>query len=171
MDSFVVPIGSTYTILARQGYAAQSRRQGGVRHSISPKKESFDMTDGFVPRPSRQRGNSEGNFPLPIDMPASNNCITLDGDTATNSPTSYTSSSLTSIMFPGSASSLSLSSSSTPCSPTSKHFLHERFSSQICPHAIKEDDDDGMIIHNGVKRMSLSEQKIMLQGRPRIVNI
>ncbi|KAJ1829452.1 hypothetical protein LPJ56_000312 [Coemansia sp. RSA 2599] len=167
MDSFVVPVGSTYSILARQGYAAQSRRQGGMRHSISPRAESFDVHDDFIPRPSRQRGVPDAH-PLPIDMPASGCRLTLSGDTATNSLASYTSSSLMS-MSPGSPSA-SLSSS-TPCSPFSRHFLHERFSSEICPHAIKEDDDEGMIIHNGVKRMSLSEQKIMLQGRPRIVNI
>ncbi|KAJ2223626.1 hypothetical protein H4R99_001879 [Coemansia sp. RSA 1722] len=163
MDSFVVPVGSTYSILARQGYAAQSRRQGGMRHSISPKSETFDIEDRFVPRPSRQRGAPEG-LAMPIDMPASSNRMTLSGDTVTNSPASYASSSLASV-FPSSA------SSSTPCSPLSRHFLHERFSSEICSHAIKEDDDDGTIIHNGVKRMSLSEQKFMLQGRPRIVNI
>ncbi|KAJ1724159.1 hypothetical protein LPJ53_001556 [Coemansia erecta] len=164
MDSFVVPIESTYLILARQGYAAQSRRQGGSRHSISPTAESFDIpgvdsnASDMSQSLGRRRTSPDNSRPLPIDMPSAGGNGESNRDSTMSS--SYASSTVVS------------ASPSTPCSPASRHFLHERYLPQLMSLAIEEeDDDDGVVIHNGLKRMSLSEQGILLQGRPRMVNI
>ncbi|KAJ1837084.1 hypothetical protein LPJ73_007512 [Coemansia sp. RSA 2703] len=164
MDSFVVPIESTYFILARQGYAAQSRRQSGSRNSISPSGRSFEnpgdeSNTSDMPRSLRQRRTfPENSRPLPIDMPSTGRNVQNNMDSTMSS--SYASSTAAS------------ESPSTPCSPNSRHFLHERYLPQLMSLAIEEEDgDDGVVIHNGLKRMSLSEQGILLQGRPRIVNM
>ncbi|KAJ2724882.1 hypothetical protein GGI07_001631 [Coemansia sp. Benny D115] len=143
MDSFVVPVETTYMMLARQGYAAQSRRQGGIRHSVSPTSESFNMP-------------SSSSAAHPIDMPSQNPRSTIELGRPSTSMSSYTSSSV------GSASPTS------SYSPLSRNFLNERYSSPMwpLPMPIDEDDEDGVVIHSGIKRMSLNEQ-----SRPRLVKL
>ncbi|KAJ2785778.1 hypothetical protein H4R18_000324 [Coemansia javaensis] len=72
----------------------------------------------------------------------------------------------THFVLPGSARTLS------SCPPSARNPLHEQLSSLLKSGAIEEEDGDGgVVIHNGLKRLSLPESGIVMHGRPRIVNV
>ncbi|KAJ2479864.1 hypothetical protein EV174_003898, partial [Coemansia sp. RSA 2320] len=164
----------TISLLARQGYAAQSRRQkvslrtacyhGGA--SLLVKDNAHFSAKELLNSLSYNIGNNcaEGwrlaakDRVKPIDMLISNDPTSLRAHSADTSPSSYTS-------------SFDLADPGTPSSPLSRSLLHERFSAQLqCVTIEEEDGDDGVVIHNGLKRLSMSEAGLLLQGRPRIVN-
>ncbi|KAJ2460179.1 hypothetical protein GGF42_001005 [Coemansia sp. RSA 2424] len=170
MEHFDFPIGDTYSILARQGYAAQSRRKTSSRRMAHPL--NVDATkDGETCTSSGNcvcflRGSCGGRSRVtergcvaPIDMSFCGEQHAMLIDSAYASPSSYASSSDT-------------STPATPSSPQFRSMLHERYSTQLQSMAIQEEDGEGgTVFHNGLKRLSMSEAKLVLLGRPRIVNM
>ncbi|KAJ2826144.1 hypothetical protein GGI24_002978 [Coemansia furcata] len=170
MEHFNFPVDDTYSLLARQGYAAQSRRRATSRRMAHPfdadlaKDSEMRVSLGRLSYSmdnigcgSHMKLAAEGCV-APIDMLlCGENPLNQDG--AYVSPASYTSS----------------SDASTPASPSSpmlRSMLHERYSTQLQSMAIKEEDGEGgIVIHNGLKRLSMSEAKLVFLGRPRIVNM
>ncbi|KAI9501888.1 hypothetical protein GGI25_000230 [Coemansia spiralis] len=162
MDSVSIPSENTYMLLARQGYAAQSRRRSVNRSVRSPD----DMPFGRANRDSQQTLLSmEDDSFGSIDMLPS----------SAKSTTTFGSSSCSPLFIPSpsdsqSAKSISSSPSFSPHSPHS--LLHDRLSAQIKYEAIEEaDGDDGVVIHNGIRRLSLSAAGGLVHGRPRLVNM
>ncbi|KAJ2017391.1 hypothetical protein H4S04_007513 [Coemansia sp. S16] len=170
MEHFNFPADDTYSLLARQGYAAQSRRRSSSRRMAHP--FDADLAKNSEPRAplgelnysmssiscgSHMKLATEGCV-TPIDMPLCGD-HSLHADSAYVSTSSYTSS----------------SDSSTPVTPSSPRFrslLHERYSTELQSMAIKEEDcEGGTVIHNGLKRLSMSEAKLVYLGRPRIVHM
>ncbi|KAJ2012664.1 hypothetical protein IWW39_003236 [Coemansia spiralis] len=169
MEQFSFPIDDTYSLLARQGYAAQNRRRASRRlaHSFDagPAKNSetrmspdgLNYSMGSISCNDQIKMATEGHL-APIDMLLCGD-NSLRVDSMFSSPSSYTSSS-------------DFSAPATPSSPRFHSLLHERYSAQLQSMAIKEEDGDGgAVIHNGVKRLSMSEAKLVFIGRPRIVNM
>ncbi|KAJ1901275.1 hypothetical protein LPJ66_000892, partial [Kickxella alabastrina] len=108
-------------------------------------------------KPIRQHPAPEGHTqPQPIDIPSFKICSTTIGNHCINTRSSYAPSSV------GSA------SPTTSCSPYLRRYLHESYSAQVRALAIEEYDDDGVVIYNGIKRMSVSEHGIISQSRPRL---
>ncbi|KAJ2162908.1 hypothetical protein GGF46_000291 [Coemansia sp. RSA 552] len=71
---------------------------------------------------------------------------------------------------PGSPSSVTTLPS--PRTSSVRSYLHERFSALLQGEAIEEEyGEDGVVIHNGLKRLSMSEVGLLKRGRPRVVNM
>ncbi|KAJ2875813.1 hypothetical protein GGH93_001271 [Coemansia aciculifera] len=170
MEHFNFPADDTYSLLARQGYAAQSRRRASSRRMAHPfdadltkNSKTHVPLDGLnysmssISCDDHMKMRAEG-YVTPIDMPLCGD-HSLHMDSLYASPSSYTSSSDTSTPV-------------TPSSPRFRSMLHERYSTQLQSMAIKEEDGEGgTVIHNGLKRLSMSEAKLVFLGRPRIVHM
>ncbi|KAJ2250933.1 hypothetical protein IW139_004074 [Coemansia sp. RSA 353] len=168
MDSLFLSSEDTYLLLARQGYAAQGRRQAARRYSTASSRRSVNTVISETSSPTDDTFSIHDSY--------SDNTQNLSGNRGQTEPIGLP------IVVTGSAaietdSGSSLYDSSpytlgSPCSPSTRGLLHERFQTQFKDSIIEEEDgEDGMVIYNGLKRLSMTEAGLVMQGRPRIVNI
>ncbi|KAI8326505.1 hypothetical protein GQ54DRAFT_294749 [Martensiomyces pterosporus] len=157
-------------LLARQGFNAQYRRQSIPRIALTT-SHAVDTSSGaensHLPLHVRRSIGSSGRLRSASDGYVKQISIPPRHATRTDALNSGDPHHLV-----HSARALSSNPSvSPPYSPSSKS-LHERYSAQFLNASIEEEDgDDCVVIHNGVKRLSLSEEGIVLQGRPKLVII
>ncbi|KAJ2309589.1 hypothetical protein IWW54_003653 [Coemansia sp. RSA 2705] len=153
MDSLLLSSEDTYLLLARQGYAAQGRRRSAMRHSTMLSRQSVSTT------------TSESTSPVDSAFPADNDYM----QQATEAEKQAVPISLPALKTDSSTAAADMQPS---MSPSSRSLLHERFMDQLQDTIIEEEDGgDGVVIYNGLKRLSLSEAGLVVQGRPRIVHI
>ncbi|KAJ2454565.1 hypothetical protein EV183_001436 [Coemansia sp. RSA 2336] len=148
MDSFLLSSEDTILLLARQGYAAQGRRQSALRHSAAPSRKSTSsaISDATLSAENSYQHSVSKEQVDPIDMPA---LSTPNGTQADSS------------LY-----------STSPGSPKSPGMLHEQLWPQLQNTIFEEEEgDDGFVIYNGLKRLSMTDAGLVKQGRPRIVNI
>ncbi|KAJ1866161.1 hypothetical protein LPJ78_002078 [Coemansia sp. RSA 989] len=148
MESFLLSSEDTILLLARQGYAAQGRRQSALRHSAVPSRKSTSsaISDATLSAENSYQHSASKEQVDPIDMPA--------------------------LSTPDRAQVDSSLFSTSPCSPKSPGMLHEQLWPQLQNTIIEEEEGgDGFVIYNGLKRLSMTDAGLVKQGRPRIVNI
>ncbi|KAJ2800498.1 hypothetical protein H4R20_004037 [Coemansia guatemalensis] len=152
-------------MIIRQGYAAQGRRHSVPRPQVpvedAPSTAGSDTTllEDVPSTPVRRRKSTPEGRVKPISIPPPlllSSAGKSDPGTALESP-EY-----------GSA----LLGTFSPTSPSTRSMLHERFSAELRSDVIEEEDEeDGVVIYNGLRRLSMSEAGLVKQGRPRVVNI
>ncbi|KAJ2851386.1 hypothetical protein IWW36_001153 [Coemansia brasiliensis] len=149
MDPFLFSSEDTFLLLARQGYAAQGRRQSVLRRSAVPSRKSTSsaISDATLSAENGFQNSVSKEQPESIDIPA----LSKLSDNPKADSSLY---------------------STSPCSPKSPGMLHEQLWAQLQNTIIEEEEgDDGFIVYNGLKRLSMTEAGLVKQGRPRIVNI
>ncbi|KAJ2747201.1 hypothetical protein GGI20_000722 [Coemansia sp. BCRC 34301] len=160
-----------YSILVRQGYAAQDRRKKSSRRTVhAPNTTTIKDSEVYTSADEHQCSFSTGICQSHLGIAAGDSVPPIDVPFCAEQHAMFIDS-----VYAGSSSYSSSSDASTPATPSSPQFrsmLHELYSNQLQTMAIREEDgEDGTIIHNGLKRLSMSEAKLVLVGRPRILNM
>ncbi|KAJ2082892.1 hypothetical protein H4R24_001222 [Coemansia sp. RSA 988] len=152
-------------MVARQGYAAQRRRHSVFRPPVlvedAQSTAGSDTTLlGDAPCTSlRRRKTTPESRVKPISIPPP---LLLP---STASPDAVTD-------FESPAYDSALPKTFSPTSPFTRNMLHERFSAELRSSVIEEkDEDDGVVIYNGLRRLSVSEAGLVKLSRPRVPKV
>ncbi|PIA13402.1 hypothetical protein COEREDRAFT_83516 [Coemansia reversa NRRL 1564] len=164
MEPFILSSVDTYQMVARQGYAAQGRRQSVFRlpalaeNPQSPTDSDTTLNDNVPSTPPRCRKSTPEGPVKPINIPPP--LLSSDADTGPG------------ILIGSPEFGSSLLETFSQTSPSANSMLHERFSTELRSDTIEEKDgENGVVIHNGLRRLSMTEAGLVKHGRPRVVNI
>ncbi|KAJ2613179.1 hypothetical protein H4S08_002356 [Coemansia sp. RSA 1365] len=164
MEPFILSSADTYLMVARQGYAAQGRRQSVFRLPVQTKDP---------------QSPTDSDTTLHDEVPSTHLSCRKSTPESPAKPINITPPLLSSAADPGPGTTIGSPEFGSPLLgtfsqtlPSANSMLHERFSTELRSDAIEEEDgENGVVIHNGLRRLSMTEAGLVKHGRPRVVNI